>query len=177
MQRMAALFCLTSLTLTMVKAQPPDGKDQYLAWKNEISTTLQDFGHLHTFRIGIALKKTDKTHAHILLAVVGRTPNYYFTLQPIRAEFFDTEVEQDKTGKTKEWGSGQDTSVPRLGYLLEFDETIEFDDNTTALFVSIKPIPNKGQPRETTLLKTIVPLDDQWHFEEKDIFVPLAQPN
>ena len=103
--------------------------------------------------------------------------NYYFTLQPIQTQFFDPEVEQDKTGKAEEWGSGQDTSVPRLGYLLDFDKTLEFEENTTALFVTIKPVPNKGQPLETRLLITIVPLDDKWHFEDKDIFVPINRPN
>jgi hypothetical protein len=178
MKRIAAMFCLTVLTLTPVRAQAPrDARDQYLAWKRQISATLQDYGHLYTFRIGIALKKTDKTHAHILLAVVGRTPNYYFTLQPTQMQFFDTDVEQDKTGKAKQWSAGQDTSVHRLGYLLDFDETIEFEENTTAVLVSIKPAPNKGQPLETTLLKAIVPLHNEWHFEERDIFVPINQPN
>jgi hypothetical protein len=178
MKRIAAMFWLIVLTVTINRAQTPnDGRDQYLAWKNHVSTTLQDFGHLYTFRIGIALTKTDKTHAHILLAVAGRTPNYYFTLQPVQTQFLDTDVEQDKTGKSKEWGAGQDTSVPRLGYLLDFDETLEFEENTTAVLVTIKPVPNKGQPVETTLLKMIVPLANKWHFEEKDIFVPINQPD
>jgi len=123
------------------------------------------------------LTKTDKTHAHILLAVVGGTPNYYFTLQPVQTQYLDPNVEHGKTGKSKEWGAGQDTSVPRLGYLLDFDETLEFEENTTAVLVTIKPVPNKGQPPETTVLKTIVPLSNKWPFEEKDIFVPISQPD
>jgi hypothetical protein len=60
MKSIAAMFCLTVLTLTLVRAQAPDDeKDQYLVWKKQISTTLQDYGHLFTFHIGIALRKTD----------------------------------------------------------------------------------------------------------------------
>ena len=53
---------------------------------------------------------------------------------------------------------------------------MEFEEGTNAVFVGIMPVPNKGQPLETSLLKAIIPLDDKWHFEEKDIFVPITQP-
>jgi hypothetical protein len=125
----------------------------------------------------VASLKVDNTHGKILITVVGRTPNYYFTLQPIQtSQFFDTDFEQDKTGKSKEWGAGQDTSVPRLGYLLDFTKTVEFDENTNAIFVSVKPVPNTGQPVETTILKAIIPLGEDWNFEEKFFYVPVEQP-
>src|SRR5258706_3603419 len=171
------LLCLLVLSFAGVSAQTPEsGNTEYLNWKKQVSTTLQDYNHLYTFQVAIALKRTDKTHIHILLAMVGRTPNYYFILQPVNAlQFFDVDKEMDKTGKSNEWGSGQDTTVPRLGYLLDFDKIIECDENTNAIFVSIKPVPNKGQPSETTVLKTIVPLNEKWHFEKRDFFVPREQ--
>ena len=73
------LLCLLLLSITVVKAQTPEGGDtEYLNWKKQVSTTLQDYDHLYTFQVAVALKRTDKTHIHILLSVVGRTPNYYF---------------------------------------------------------------------------------------------------
>ena len=172
------LLCLLLLSITLVKVQTPEGGDtEYLNWKKQVSTTLQDANHLYTFQVAVALKRIDKTHIHILLSVVGRTPNYYFILQPVNGiQFFDVDEELDKTGKSTEWGSGQDTTVPRLGYLLDFDKTIECNENTNAILVSIKPVPNKGQPPETTVLKTIVALGEKWHFDKRDFFVPRERP-
>ena len=105
-----------------------------------------------------------------------RTPNYTFKLQPVNAlQFFDVDQDLDKTGKSDDWGSGQDTSVPRLVYLLDFDKVIACEENTNAIFVSIKPVPNTGQPRETTVLRMIVPLEEKWRFDKKDFFVPREQ--
>ncbi len=177
MNRLTALLCITLLSLTIINAQTSDGKTEYLKWKKQVSGTLQDYGHLYTFRVAIALRKIDSTHADVSVAIVGRTPNYYFIIQPIQAlQFFDTDVEQNKTGKSAEWGAGQDTKNPRLGYLLDFDKTIEYEQNTNAVLVAIKPVPNKSQPVETTVLKAIFPLDEKWHFEEKQFFVPITQP-
>ena len=178
MKLIGKLLCVMFFSFTSVSAQTAhDGSVEYLNWKKQVSTTLQDYNHLYTFQIAIALKRVDSAHIHLLLAVVGRTPNYSFRLQPVNTvQFLDAEKDLDKTGKSDDWSSGQDTSVPRLGYLLDFDKTIDCEENTNAVFVSIKPVPNKGQPTETTVLKMIVPLDDQWHFEKKDFFVPREQP-
>ncbi|HUE80616.1 MAG TPA: hypothetical protein VMM84_00795 [Pyrinomonadaceae bacterium] len=43
--------------------------------------------------------------------------------------------------------------------------------------MSIKPVPNTGQPVETTVLRMIVPLSEKWHFEKRDFFVPRATPS
>jgi hypothetical protein len=173
------LLCVLLLSFIVVNAQTPESEyTEYLNWKKQVSTTLQDYNHLYAFQVAVGLKKTDKTHIHILLAVVGRTPNYYFILQPVSAfQLFDVDKELDKTGKSTEWGSGQDTTVPRLGYLLDFDKTIECDESTNAIFISIKPVPNTGQPSETTVLRTIVPLDEKGHFEKRDFFVPRGEPS
>jgi len=178
MKIITAIICFVLLSVSITKAQTSESaKNQYLTWKKQVSTTLKDYDNLYTFRIGVASLKVDNTHAKILITVVGRTPNYYFTLQPIQtSQFFDTNFEQDKTGKSKEWGAGQDTSVPRLGYLLDFTKTVEFDENTNAIFVSVKPVPNTGQPVETTILKAIIPLGENWNFEEKFFYVPVEQP-
>lgn len=177
MKRIIRILCIASLSLTFVSAQPPeDGHIEYLRWKEQISTTLQNYNHLYSFQVAIALKRTDETHIKILLTVVGRTPNYSFTQQPVHAlQFFDADADTDKTGEPTEWSAAQDTTVPRLGYLLDFDETIECEQNTNAVLVSIRPVPNTGQPVETTVLRMVVPLDDKWHFEKRDFFVPRAQ--
>jgi hypothetical protein len=173
------LLCVMFFSFTSVSAQTAqDGRVEYLNWKKQIATTLQDYNHLYTFQIAIALKRVDNAHIHVLLAVVGRTPNYSFSLQPVNTvQFFDANKDLDKTGKSDDWASGQDTSVPRLGYLLDFDKTIDCEETTNAVFISIKPVPNKGQPSETTVLKMIVGLDEKWHFEKKDFFVPREQPD
>ena len=172
------VFCALLLFFTVGNPQTPERDNtEYQNWKKQVSTTLQDYNHLYTFQVAGALQRTDKTHIHVLLAVVGRTPNYYFILQPVNAlQFFDVEKDLNKTGKSDEWGSGQDTTVPRLGYLLDFDKTIECEENTNAILVNIKPVPNKGQPSETTVLRMIIPLEEKWHFEKKDFFVPREQP-
>ena len=173
------LLCVLLLSTSIGNAQTQErGDAEYRKWKKEVGATLQDYNHLYNFQVAVALKRTDKTHIHAFLSVVGRTPNYSFTLQPVNAfQFFDVDQETEKTGKAAEWSAAQDTSVSRLGYLLDFDETIECDENTKSIFVTLKPIPNTGQPSETTVLKMIVPLDDNWHFEKRDFFVPRGQPN
>jgi hypothetical protein len=93
MKTVSAILVVTLLYLTVTKAQSTDGKEQYLLWTKQISKTLQDNDNLHTFHIGVASKRVDATHAQVLSAVVGRTPNYYFTLQPIQtAWLFATEL-------------------------------------------------------------------------------------
>jgi hypothetical protein len=172
------LLSAVFLFSVVVSAQTSeDGKAEYLKWRQQVSTTLQDPNHLYTFQVAVALQRSDKTQIHILLAVVGRTPNYTFKLQPVNAlQFFDVDQDLDKSGKSDDWATGQDTRIPRLGYLLAFDKTIECQENTNAIFVIIKPVPNTGQPRETTVLKMIVPLAEKWHFDKKDFFVPREQP-
>jgi hypothetical protein len=153
-----------------------DGRTEYLRWKKQVATTLQDPNHLYTFQVAVALQRSDKTHIHILLAVVGRTPNYTYTLQPVKSlQFFDVDQDLDKTGKSDDWGTGQDTSIPRLGYLLDFDKVIECDENTNAIFASIRPVPNRDQPPEKIVLRLIIPLEEKWHFDQKDFFVRREQ--
>jgi hypothetical protein len=168
-----AVVLIFALIVAIAGAKPRNAEIQrYGEWQRQMEAVLNEPDLLYLFSAGVLVRRLDTNHVRLRVGLAGRVPNHSVKWQALRSVFNDSSDSSNFVIGGGGWGVAKERNESGPGNFVEYEETVEIASDAGAIGITITPVANKNQPRETAVVQMKVLLVEDWVFARQDLDAP-----